>query len=121
MWYREVVGHNRCPIVDTWWQTETGHIMISDSGSHPTKPGPRRDLCPASPEIVTMEGKPVPDGSGGFPSSASPGLGCCAPSMAILIGGVRQYWSQIPGVYFRMVPAKIRTAIFGSWAASTTS
>ncbi len=40
MWYREVIGHNRCPIVDTWWQTETGHIMLSPiPGAIAAKPG----------------------------------------------------------------------------------
>ena len=68
MWYREVIGHNRCPIVDTWWQTETGHIMISPiPGAIATKPGSAtRPLPGIVPEIVTMDGKPVPDGSGGF-------------------------------------------------------
>ena len=68
MWYREVIGHNRCPIVDTWWQTETGHIMISPlPGAIATKPGSATRPFPASwPKSLTMDGKPVPDGSGGF-------------------------------------------------------
>jgi len=102
MWYREVIGHDRCPIVDTWWQTETGHIMIAPiPGAIPTKPGSAtRPFFGVVPEVVTMEGKPVPDGSGGFLIISKPW-----PGMLRTIYGdpdryVRQYWSQIPGVYF---------------------
>ena len=68
MWYRDTIGGNRCPIVDTWWQTETGHIMLTPlPGAIPTKPGSATRPFPGVvPEIVNMEGKPVPDGSGGF-------------------------------------------------------
>jgi acetyl-CoA synthetase len=102
MWYREVIGHNRCPIVDTWWQTETGHIMISPlPGAVAAKPGSAtRPMPGVVPEIVTMDGKPVPEGSGGFLIIKKPW-----PGMLRTIYGdpdryVRQYWSQIPGVYF---------------------
>src|SRR5204862_1888472 len=68
MWYREVIGHNRCPIVDTWWQTETGQIMITPlPGAIAAKPGSATRPFPGIvPEVVTMDGKPVPLGSGGF-------------------------------------------------------
>ncbi len=102
MWYREVIGHDRCPIVDTWWQTETGHIMISPlPGAIPAKPGSAtRPIPGVVPDIVTMDGKPVPDGSGGFLIIKKPW-----PGMLRTIYGdpdryERQYWSQIPGVYF---------------------
>ena len=102
MWYREVIGHNRCPIVDTWWQTETGHIMISPlPGAIAAKPGSAtRPIPGVVPDIVTMDGKPVPDGSGGFLIIKKPW-----PGMLRTIYGdpdryERQYWSQIPGVYF---------------------
>jgi acetyl-CoA synthetase len=102
MWYRETIGHNRCPIVDTWWQTETGQIMITPiPGAIATKPGSAtRPFFGVVPEIVTMDGKPVPDGSGGFLIIKQPW-----PAMLRTIYGdpdryVRQYWSQIPGVYF---------------------
>src|ERR1700686_1780106 len=103
MWYREVIGHNRCPIVDTWWQTETGSIMITPlPGAIATKPGSAtRPFFGVVPEIVTMEGKPVPLGSGGFLVIKRPW-----PSMLRTIYGdperyVQQYWSQIPGgTYF---------------------
>ena len=102
MWYREEIGHNRCPIVDTWWQTETGSIMITPiPGAIATKPGSAtRPFFGVVPEIVNMEGKPVPDGSGGFLIIRQPW-----PAMLRTIYGdpdryVKQYWSQIPGTYF---------------------
>jgi acetyl-CoA synthetase len=102
MWYREVIGHERCPIVDTWWQTETGAIMISPiPGAIATKPGSAtRPFFGVSPEIVSMDGKPVPEGSGGFLVIRQPW-----PSMLRTIYGdpdryVQNYWSQIPGTYF---------------------
>ena len=60
MWYREKIGHNRCPIVDTWWQTETGAIMIAPMpGAVPTKPGSAtRPFFGIQPEVVTREGHP---------------------------------------------------------------
>jgi acetyl-CoA synthetase len=68
MWYREHVGGNRCPIVDTWWQTETGAIMISPlPGVTATKPGSAmRPLPGISAKIVNDEGVPVGDGQGGY-------------------------------------------------------
>ena len=103
MWYREVIGHNRCPIVDTWWQTETGSIMITPiPGAIATKPGSAtRPFFGVVPEIVTMEGTPVPLGSGGYLVIRKPW-----PAMLRTIYGdpdryVKQYWSQIPnGTYF---------------------
>jgi acetyl-CoA synthetase len=102
MWYREVIGHERCPIVDTWWQTETGTIMISPiPGAIATKPGSAtRPFFGVAPEIVSMDGKPVPEGSGGFLVIRQPW-----PAMLRTIHGdpdryVQNYWSQIPGTYF---------------------
>ncbi len=103
MWYRELIGHNRCPIVDTWWQTETGSIMITPiPGAIATKPGSAtKPFFGVVPEIVTMEGKPVPEGSGGYLVIRQPW-----PAMLRTIYGdperyVSQYWSQIPGgTYF---------------------
>jgi len=102
MWYREVIGHERCPIVDTWWQTETGTAMISPMpGAVDTKPGSATLPIPGvAVDIVTMDGKPVPAGSGGFLVIKQPW-----PAMARTIYGdpdryVQQYWSQIPGMYF---------------------
>ena len=102
MWYREVIGRERCPIVDTWWQTETGAIMISPiPGAIATKPGSAtRPFFGVAPEIVNMDGKPVPLGSGGYLVIRQPW-----PSMLRTIYGdperyVQNYWSQIPGTYF---------------------
>ncbi len=68
MWYRDVIGRGRCPIVDTWWQTETGMIMISPlPGATPTKPGSATLPLPGvAAEVVTREGVPVPPGGGGY-------------------------------------------------------
>jgi acetyl-CoA synthetase len=102
MWYREVIGRERCPIVDTWWQTETGAIMISPiPGAVATKPGSAtRPFFGVAPEIVSMDGKPVPLGSGGYLVIRQPW-----PAMLRTIYGdperyVQNYWSQIPGTYF---------------------
>ena len=102
MWYREVIGHDRCPIVDTWWQTETGAIMISPiPGAIATKPGSAtKPFFGVAPEVVTLDGKPVPEGSGGYLVIRKPW-----PAMLRTIYGdperyKSQYWSQIPGSYF---------------------
>ena len=102
MWYREKVGHNRCPIVDTWWQTETGSIMIAPiPGAVPTKPGSAtRPFFGIEPEVVTKEGNPVPAGHGGLLVVRRPW-----PSMARTIYGDPEryretYWSDVPGCYF---------------------
>ena len=102
MWYREKIGHNRCPIVDTWWQTETGSIMISPiPGAVPAKPGSAtRPFFGIQPEVVTREGNPVPKGSGGLLVIRKPW-----PSMARTIHGdperyQKTYWSDVPGCYF---------------------
>ncbi len=102
MWYREVIGKNRCPIVDTWWQTETGMIMITPlPGAVATKPGSATRPFPGVvPEVVTRSGEKVPLGSGGYLVIRKPW-----PAMLRTIWGdsdryVRQYWSDIPGVYF---------------------
>ena len=102
MWYREVIGRERCPIVDTWWQTETGMIMIAPlPGAIPTKPGSATRPFPGIiVDVVTRQGESVPPGSGGYLVIKRPW-----PSMLRTIYGdpdryVEQYWSEIPGVYF---------------------
>ena len=102
MWYREHIGHGRCPIVDTWWQTETGAIMIAPvPGAVPTKPGSAtRPLPGIAADVVDKDGQPVPPGSGGFLVVTRPW-----PAMLRTIYGdperfEQQYWSQIPGIYF---------------------
>ncbi len=102
MWYREVIGKGRCPIVDTWWQTETGAIMITPlPGAIPTKPGSATRPFPGiAPEVVTKSGEPVPEGHGGLLVIRKPW-----PSMARTIFNdperyEKQYWSDVPGSYF---------------------
>ncbi len=101
MWYHEVIGGKRCPIVDTWWQTETGGIMMSPlPGCTPTKPGSCTLPLPGvSPKIVDAEGKPVPDGHGGWLVMDRPW-----PGMLRGIWGDDErfretYWAKVPGNY----------------------
>ncbi|HEV2315152.1 MAG TPA: acetate--CoA ligase [Candidatus Acidoferrales bacterium] len=101
-WYFEVIGKNRCPIVDTWWQTETGAIMISPlPGATPTKPGSATLPMPGViSRVVTMKGEPVKPGETGYLVIEKPW-----PSMLRTIYGdderfKRDYWTRIPGVYF---------------------
>jgi len=102
MWYREKIGHNRCPIVDTWWQTETGSILIAPlPGATPTKPGSAtRPFFGIQPEVVNRAGEPVPAGHGGLLVVRKPW-----PSMARTVYGdperfQKTYWSDVPGSYF---------------------
>jgi acetyl-CoA synthetase len=102
MWYRKVIGGDRCPIVDTWWQTETGGIMISPlPGATPTKPGTcTRPLPGIAADVVNKKGEPVPVNTGGYLVVKRPW-----PSMMRTIFGdpdryVQQYWTEIPGMYF---------------------
>ena len=102
MWYREIIGAQRCPIVDTWWQTETGAIMISPlPGVTETKPGSAmRPLPGISALIVDDAGQPVSEGEGGYLILDEPW-----PGMLRGIWGDEDrfretYWSRFPGVYF---------------------
>jgi len=102
MWYRDVIGRNRCPIVDTWWQTETGCIMVSPlPGATPTKPGSATLPLPGiAADVVDEEGRSVPPGAGGFLVIRRPW-----PSMLRTIYGdparyQSAYFSQLPGMYF---------------------
>jgi acetyl-CoA synthetase len=102
MWYHREIGKGRCPIVDTWWQTETGAIMISPiPGAIATKPGSAtRPFFGIVPEVVTREGEPVPLGQGGLLVVRKPW-----PSMARTIWGDAEryqqtYFSEVPGSYF---------------------
>jgi acetyl-CoA synthetase len=102
MWYHEVIGKGRCPIVDTWWQTETGMIMIAPlPGAIATKPGSATKPLPGViTEVVDKHGHPVPPGQGGFLVIKKPW-----PAMLRTIYGNDErykqgYWSQVPHVYF---------------------
>ena len=109
IWYYEKIGGNRCPIVDTWWQTETGGIMISPlPGCTPLKPGSATLPLPGIvPEVVAEDGKPVPTGTGGWLVITKPW-----PGMLRGIWGdderyKRQYWSDIPHKYLAGDNARI--------------
>jgi acetyl-CoA synthetase len=109
MWYRDVIGGNRCPIVDTWWQTETGGIMISPlPGVTATKPGSAMSAIPGiSAVVVDDKGVPVAKGHGGFLILDKPW-----PGMLRGIWGEDEryketYWSRFPGIYFAGDGAKL--------------
>ena len=109
MWYREVVGGGNCPIVDTWWQTETGAIMISPlPGVTACKPGSAmRPLPGISAEVVNDDAVPVGNGGGGYLVLNEPW-----PAMLRGIWGDNQryidtYWSRWPGLYFAGDGAKL--------------
>ena len=126
MWYREHIGGDRCPIVDTWWQTETGAIMISPL------PGVTADearlgacgRCPASaPTWSTTAGTSVPNGGGGYLVLTEPW-----PAMLRTIWGdderyVDTYWSRFRRACTSpaTAPRRTRTATSGCSAGSTTS
>jgi acetyl-CoA synthetase len=102
IWYRKVIGADRCPIVDTWWQTETGGIMISPlPGVTQTKPGSATIAVPGiAVDVVDDLGKSVPNGSGGYLVLTKPW-----PAMLRGIWGDPEryqetYWSRFPGLYF---------------------
>jgi acetyl-CoA synthetase len=102
IWYNETIGRGRCPIVDTWWQTETGCIMISPlPGITATKPGSAtRPLPGVAAEVVDVDGKPVGPGGGGYLVLSKPW-----PSMLRTVYGdpdryVQNYWARYPGKYF---------------------
>jgi len=102
IWYRDVIGKKRCPIVDTWWQTETGGILISPlPGAIPAKPGSATlPFFGIVPEVVDDKGKQVPRNSGGKLVLRKPW-----PSMLRGLWGDPQrykdvYWSEVKGSYF---------------------
>jgi acetyl-CoA synthetase len=102
MWYREHIGGNRAPIVDTWWQTETGAMMISPlPGVTATKPGSAMRALPGiGADVIDDQARTVPDGGGGYLVLTDPW-----PAMLRGIWGdperYRQtYWSRFDGFYF---------------------
>jgi len=102
MWFHTKVGKGRCPIVDTWWQTETGmHLIAPVPGAVATKPGSAtRPFFGVVPEVVTKEGNPVPRGQGGLLVIRKPW-----PALARTIYGNPEryedaYFKEIPGCYF---------------------
>ncbi len=109
IWYRETIGGGRCPVVDTWWQTETGQIMISPlPGVTAGKPGSAMTPLPGiTAEVVNDDGEPVGNGQGGYLTLTEPW-----PAMLRTLWGdddrYRQtYWSRFPGRYFAGDGAKL--------------
>jgi acetyl-CoA synthetase len=102
VWYRHYIGGDRTPVVDTWWQTETGMHMISPMpGVTAGKPGAAMKAIPGvEVEVVNDEAEPVPNGSGGYLVVTKPW-----PAMLRTIWGddqryIDNYWSRFPGLYF---------------------
>jgi acetyl-CoA synthetase len=99
-WYYRVIGKEKCPIMDTWWQTETGNFMITPTPVVPLKPGSgTRPFFGQDAEIVDEEGNPVADDTEGYLTLKNPW-----PGMLRTIYGdderyVNQYWSKFPGRY----------------------
>jgi acetyl-CoA synthetase len=109
MWYRDVIGGGRCPIVDTWWQTETGGILVSPlPGATPTKPGSATLPLPGvSLSVLGRDGKEAPTGQGGKLFISKPW-----PSMLRSVYGdperyAKTYFSEVPGIYFTGDGARI--------------
>ena len=102
IWYHNVIGGGRCPIVDTWWQTETGGIMIAPvPGAVATKPGSAtRPLPGIAAEIVTREGQPVAANQGGFLVVKRPWPGMLRTIFRDPERFRQAYFSQMEGVYF---------------------
>jgi len=106
-WYYKVIGKERCPIMDTWWQTETGMFMITPTPTVPLKPGSgTRPFFGQEAEILNDEGEPVADGEEGYLVLKNPW-----PAMLRGIYGdpdryVKQYWSKYPGKYMTGDSAK---------------
>jgi acetyl-CoA synthetase len=109
IWYRDAIGGGRCPVVDTWWQTETGQLMISPlPGVTSCKPGSAMKALPGISAVVVDDlGKPVAKGEGGYLTLTRPW-----PAMLRTIWGDDQryedtYWSRFEGVYFAGDGAKL--------------
>ena len=101
MWYHEVIGGKRCPIVDTWWQTETGGIMMSPlPGCTPTKPGSCTLPLPGvAPQIVDAAGEAVEKGEGGWLVMTRPWPGMLRGIWGDDARFVETYWSKVAGKY----------------------
>ena len=106
-WYHRIVGKGRCPVMDTWWQTETGMFMITPVPSTPLKPGSAtKPFFGQGAEILDESGEPVPDGEEGFLVLTRPW-----PAMLRTVYGdpdryVEQYWTKYPGKYLTGDSAK---------------
>ncbi len=102
MWYRRVIGGDRTPIVDTWWQTETGAIMASPlPGVTAARPGATQVAIPGVElDVVDEAGESVPDGSGGYLVARRPWPAMLRGIWGDLERYKETYWSRFPGLYF---------------------
>jgi acetyl-CoA synthetase len=99
-WYHRVIGKNRCPIMDTWWQTETGMFMITPTPVVPLKPGSgTRPFFGQAAEVLNEDGQPVPDGEEGYLVLLRPWPAMLRTIFKDPERYVRQYWSRYPGKY----------------------
>ena len=98
MWYQKIIGGNRCPIVDTWWQTETGGIMITPlPGAIATKPGSATLPFPGIiADVVDLDGNTVPDNEGGYLAIRHPWPGMMRTVYGDPDRFRRTYWEHIP-------------------------
>jgi acetyl-CoA synthetase len=101
IWYHRKIGREKCPIVDTWWQTETGGIMMSPMpGAIPAKPGSCTKPLPGIvPSILDESGKPVPRNTGGMLCISKPWPGMLRGIWGDDARYKQQYWSKLPGHY----------------------
>lgn len=109
MWYREIIGGDNCPVVDTWWQTENGHILISPlPGVTATKPGSAMRALPGIvADVFDEQGDSVEPGTGGYLVIKEPWPGMLRTLWGDEERFKKTYWSQYPGVYFAGDGAKI--------------
>ena len=125
LWYWKVIGGERCPVVDTWWQTETGRIMISPlPGVAPAKPGSATGPCPASRSwCSTRTATRCPDGEQGLLAITQPvARACCAtsPGPGALQGDLLLEVRRAPPTSSATPRAATRTGTSGSSGAWTT-
>ena len=106
-WYYRAVGRERCPIMDTWWQTETGMFMITPVPSAPLKPGSAtKPFFGQQAEVVGEDGLPVPDGQEGYLVLKRPWPAMLRTLYRDDARYVEQYWSRFPGKYLTGDSAK---------------
>lgn len=102
IWYQQTIGKGRCPVVDTWWQTETGHILITPlPGLTATKPGSATRPFPGiEADVVDEQGQSVPLGGGGYLVLTKPWPGMLRTLWGDDARYQQVYWSRFPGMYF---------------------
>jgi acetyl-CoA synthetase len=106
-WYHRTIGGGRCPIMDTWWQTETGMFMITPVPSSPLKPGSAtRPFFGQQAEVLSEDGRPVPDGEEGYLVLNRPWPAMLRTLYRDDERYIQQYWSKYPGKYLTGDSAK---------------